>query len=100
MKACEIFEMLVGFVGYDNLMNVMPWWQIRAAIRGREREDHALWETNRLQTYQIAQMMGQKMTKVSDLYSLPWDPKPKMLTDEEIEDLKRMMAEENRRIEN
>jgi len=93
--------MLVGTVGHETLTERMRWWQIRAALRGKQRDARVYWETSRLHAFVVAKLLGSEAEKAQDLFSLPWEKSAQDIpSDDEIEELKRMMADENRRIEN
>lgn len=84
-------------------------WQLRLVIRGYHRRSRDMWSAIRWQTYNLMCVSMADIKKVgiyrpTDLLKFPWEDDTitasgNQPTDEEIENLRRMMQEENARIE-
>lgn len=94
----------MGTIDHHFLMYEMKRWQIRAAIRGRMRRDRTQWESARFISLVIASINRDPKRPplvAKDLITFPWeDSEPlDVPTEDEIEELKRMMREENEKID-
>ena len=94
----------MGSIGHDDLLHHLRRWQIRAAIRGYYRQQRPHYEAARmlgLWTVSCQRSKNSPPLKIHDLIKFPWEQeRPADLpTDEEVEELRRMIDEENRQIE-
>lgn len=92
----------MGTIGHHTLLYDLKHWQIRAAVRGHYRNQRTAWETARflaLVTASINRDPKKPPLTASDLLPLPWEKQESYNapTEEEIEELRRMMQEENQR---
>lgn len=98
----------MGEIGYNRheFMYEMKWWEIRCIIRGYNRRARHLWSATRWQTYHLLSVAPVDLKKHGingpiDLLKFPWETDEEsggggsMPTDEEIAEMRRMIAEEN-----
>ena len=83
----------------------LKWWEVRAIIRGYNARHHAGWEQARLVAYNAHYCMGAKNTPpvVSEWIKFPWEKDIEessgdMPSASDIEEMRRMMREENERL--
>lgn len=100
----------MGEIGFprNEFLRDMRWWEIKSIIRGYNARHHHGWEQARLIAYNARFCMGSKdpIPPVNEWIKFPWERQ----TDEEgsptgqpslseVEELRRLMAEENARAE-
>lgn len=90
-------------VGHTTLLHEMRLWHIRAAIRSNERHSRPIWEVGRMVSFVMAASFGagEDLKKFSDLIQFPWDadkPEGSTFTDEEADELLRIINEENSKL--
>lgn len=103
--------MLVGEIGIQRreYLYEMTFCEILLTIRGYFRRYHPQWEMTRLIAYQVHFCIGLKegttAPSIQEFMPFPWErtadgesPADQM-TDEDIEKLRRLMREENARVE-
>ena len=101
--------MLVGEIGISRheFYYELKWWEVRSIIRGYNARHHAGWEQARLVAYNAHYCMGAKNTPpvVSEWIKFPWEKDIEtsdggnMPSASDIEEMRRMMREENARLE-
>ena len=85
----------------------LKWWEVKSVIRGYNARHHAGWEQARLVAYNAHYCMGSKTTPpvVSEWIKFPWEKDIEtsdggnMPSASDIEEMRRMMREENARLE-
>ena len=82
----------------------MRWWEILAARRerGNDEQVKATWSATRLLAFVIQKTAGNnKISKPSDLFSLPWDEDGgEEYTEEDIDRLEELMRQEDEKESN
>jgi hypothetical protein len=95
--------MLVGEIGIPRLEYLydLRYWEILLITRGYFRRHHPGWEQARLIAYNAHYCMGSKQTPptVQEWLPLPWEREPgdPLLSDDEVESLRRDIIENNKR---
>lgn len=85
-------------------LDELQYWEIRAVIRGYGRRNREMWSAIRWQTFSLmsvfADLKKAGIHRPTDLLEFPWDreaaPPPPPMTAQEVSDLQREMAEENK----
>ena len=93
----------------DRFRYGLRWWEARSIIRGYNRRARHLWSATRWQTYNLmcvsmANIKRAGIYRPTDLIKFPWErdvPEGggNMPTKSEVEEMRRMMMEENARAE-
>ena len=105
--------MLVGEIGYNRLeyLYELEYWEIVLIVRGYSVRNHDLWSATRWQTFNLMCVSMADLKKVgiyrpTDLLKFPWEKElPESSggytgpTKAEIEEMQRIMREENARAE-
>ena len=84
----------------------LQWWEMRLIIDGNARKHRDMWSATRWQTYHLmltgmADIKKAGIHRATDLIKFPWDDDFEDvpdITEDEIEQLQREMAEQNAHI--
>lgn len=106
MNAHEQYQLLVGEVGIPrrDYLYMMPYWEILLVLRGYRRRDIPQLHMMRLQAFCSAFAFGgNKQNMTVEEFCPMWfdkhDEPDEELSDDEVEELRKMIEQENRAIE-
>ena len=105
-----MYQLFVGEIGFQRreFLSELRWWEVKSIIRGYNARHHSSWEQARLIAYNAHFCMGscKPVPTVGEWMKFPWEFKHHattgdgdMPTTEEVEAMRRQMAEMNAEFE-
>ena len=74
-------------------------WEINAIVKGYRKRARTTWEATRWQTFCILCSLGSKITSPQELQRFPWEMEETVISKEDVEDLKELIANINEKHE-